>query len=77
MKNLKCVWIWVPWILKFAFKNSWKPVWRLELWNTPILIFDSESNQKIHFLCESVAFDVDEDGFKEIVLLEANKTYQK
>ena len=64
-------------MLKFAFKNSWKPVWRLEFWNTPILLFGSESNQKLHFLCESVAFKVNEDGFKEIVLLKANKTNLK
>ena len=59
------------------FKDSWKTVWRLELFKTPVLLFDSESNQKLHFLCESAVFEVNEDGFKEIVLLKANETYQK
>ena len=63
--------------IEVLFENSWKTVWRLELWNTPVLLFDSESNQKLHFLCESVEFKVNEDGFKEIVLLKANERNQK
>ena len=63
--------------IEVLFKDSWSPVWWLELFKTPILLFDSESNQKLHFLWESVTFDVDEDGFKEIVLLKVNETSQK
>ena len=63
--------------IQVLFKNSWKTVWRLELWNTPVLLFDSESKQKLHFLWASVMFDVDENGYKKIVLLKANETNQK
>ena len=67
--------------IEVLFENSWKTVWKLELSNSPLLFFDSKSNQKLHFMCKSVVFEVNKDGnwdgFKEIVLLKANKTNQK
>ena len=63
--------------IEVLFKDSRSSVWWLELFKTPVLLFDSESNQKLQFLCESIVFDVDEDGFKEIVLLKANETHLK
>ena len=63
--------------LEIVFQNInlgsfYNEKFKLTFLNWPILIFDRDSNQKLHLICQSVELKIHRKGFKEIISLNTN-----
>ena len=59
--------------LMIYFKNYESLFFKIKLWNTKVLIFDYEINQKFFMHCNSIVFHIEKQGFKGMDILKADK----
>ena len=58
--------------IRLVFDAQFAEMLKVTFINSPILLFDSYSNIKLNFICKSVNFEINNEGFKTIVLLKSD-----